>query len=123
MKKKALAGVWTTCALLLLASASARAAEPEIVLHASDAINLQGNWTRVADATAAGGQTMSSADNGWATTAAPLATPVHFFEFTFNAAANTPYQIWVRLRATANSKYNDAAYAQLSDAVDGSGTP
>ena len=47
--------------------------------------------------------------------------PFHSFEFTFNAAANTPYHIWLRLRAIDNSKYNDSLYAQFSDALNTSG--
>ena len=64
---------------------------------------------------------MSSVDNGWASTGAALAAPADYFEFAFNAVANTPYHVWVRERATANSKYNDSVYVQFSDAVDANG--
>ena len=44
-----------------------------------------------------------------------------YFE-SFNADANVPYTIWLRLKATANSKFNDAVWVQFSDALSG-GTP
>src|SRR4051812_23810102 len=120
MIRKALAGLWATCALLALTATPAIAAS-DIVLYASDAANLHGNWTRVADATAAGGQMLSSTDKGWGNTDAALAAPADYFEFTFTAPANTPYRVWLRLRATANSKYNDSVWVQFSDAVGANG--
>lgn len=123
MVKKALAGLWATCVLLTLNPSATSAATSDVVLYASDAANLHGNWVRVSDATAAGGQLVSSVDKGWGTTNAVLASPADYFEFTFNAVANTPYHVWLRQRATANSKYNDAMYAQFSDAVDANGSP
>ena len=116
--KKALAGLWATCALLLLTATSGQAAEPDVVLYAADAVNLKGNWTRIADASGAGGKVMSSKNIGWSANNAPLAAPFHSFDFTFNAAANTPYHVWVRMRAIDNSKFNDSLYAQFSDARD-----
>src|SRR2546425_10781723 len=107
--------MWATCVLLALNSGVTSAATSDVVLYAADAANLHGNWARVSDATAAGGQLMSSADKGWGTTNTVLASPADYFEFTFNAVANTPYHVWLRQRATANSKYNDSVYAQFSD--------
>src|SRR5207248_5308104 len=95
----------------------------DVVLYASDAINLHGNWTRATDATAAGSQLLNSADNGWATSNAPLAAPADYFEFTFTAPAGTPFHAWFRVRASASSKWNDSIWAQFSDAVDTSNLP
>src|SRR6185312_7720 len=53
---------------------------------------------------------------------APLASPTHYFDVTFNAIAGTPYRLWLRLRALNNSKYNDAVWVQFSDARAG-GSP
>ena len=94
-----------------------------IVLDAADASNLHGNWTRTADVTAAGGLALVSADRGWASTDAPLQAPADYFDFVFNAPAATPYRVWIRMRAGANSKYNDSVYVQLSDALGSGGTP
>ena len=114
MRKEFLLSV---CAMSILA-AQPHAASADIVLYSSDASNIRGNWSRAADATAAGGQTLAGVDNGWSTPNAPLASPADAFEFTFSAPAGTPYHLWLRLRATSNSKYNDSVFVQFSDAVD-----
>ena len=118
MKKIALRALWATCVSLTLGSSRATAASNDIVLFASDAASMKGNWARAADPGAAGGQALSSADLGWSSTTNGTASPADYVEFTFNATAGTPYRIWLRLRAGANSKYNDSVYAQFSDAVD-----
>jgi len=66
---------------------------------------------------------MSSADQGWANTGAPLASPPDYFEITFSAPANTQYHVWFRLRAEGNSKYNESAWVQYSDALTTGGSP
>ncbi|MEQ1727807.1 MAG: carbohydrate-binding protein, partial [Vicinamibacterales bacterium] len=77
----------------------------------------------MADSSAAGGQKLASADRGWPSRDTALAAPADWFEFTFNADASTPYHVWVRLRATGNTKLNDSLFAQFSDAVTATGTP
>ena len=122
MFRKALVVLWVTCVCATLGTTSTlAAAATDIVLYAGDATNLHGNWSRGADASAAGGQLLTSADKGWSNTGAPLASPADSFDFTFTAPAATSYHVWLRMRAGANSKYNDSVYVQLSDAVDGNG--
>lgn len=123
MRKKALLGAWATCAFMALLTPAAHAAQGDIVLYAADASRIAGAWTRTADATAAGGQKLASTDNGWAAPDYALASPAHFVEFSFNAAANTRYHLWVRLRAKGDNKLNDSVFAQFSDAVGTNGTP
>jgi hypothetical protein len=101
---------------------AATAAPADVVLYAADAANLHGNWTRIPDATGAGGQMMSSVDRGWSTDV-PLSGPTNYFDFTFSAPANTAYHVWMRLRAASNSKWNDSLFAQFSDARDTAGAP
>jgi hypothetical protein len=108
--------------LLTFCAATAHAATGDIVLYASDATNLHGNWTRVADATAAGGQKMSSADKGWSSPDNALASPADYFEVPFQANAGAKYHVWLRLRAAGDSKYNDSVFVQFSDAVTASGS-
>jgi hypothetical protein len=96
---------------------------PEIVLYASNVSRLAGSWTKVADSTAAGGQTLRNADAGAAALAAPLASPAHFVEATFNAVAGVRYRLWLRVRAKDNSKWNDSVFVQFSGSVNGSGSP
>src|SRR5262249_17954796 len=45
-----------------------------------------------------------------------------YFQTTFTAGANTSYHVWLRLRATGNSKWNDSVWVQFNDSnsVDGS---
>ena len=71
MGRRALAGACAACVSLFV-PVSALAAD-DIVLHASDATNLHGNWILASDSTAADGQLLSSADNGWSAASAPLA--------------------------------------------------
>ena len=111
--------VWT--ALLMAASAPAWAAG-DVIGYAADATALSGHWSRAADASAAGGQLMTSADSGWSSTAAPVASPTHYFDLALTADANTAYHVWVRLRASGNSKWNDSAWLQFADAVAADGS-
>jgi len=105
----------------MVGMASLLAGATDIVLQASDATNLRGNWSRVADTSAAGGQLLSSTDRGWANTGGPLASPSDSFDFVFTAPAATAYHVWLRMRAQSNSKFNDSVFAQFSDAVDAGG--
>lgn len=96
-------------------------APPEVVIYAGDVLpaNVHGNFTLVADASAAGGSKLASTDAGWSTTDAPRANPTDSIEVTFDAPANVPYRLWLRLRATGDSKWNDSLWAQFSDALIG----
>jgi hypothetical protein len=123
MMKRTLAGFGATCVLVLMQSAAARAQGSDIVLYAADATSLSGHWTRVADATAAGGQRLNTPDIGGAAASTPLAAPTHFVDFAFTASANVGYRVWLRLKAGANSKFNDSLFLQFSDAIDATGGP
>ena len=63
--RRVIAGICVSAAAIAAAARPAAAAT-EIVLYASDAANLHGNWSLAADASTAGGQLLNSADNGWA---------------------------------------------------------
>ena len=108
-------------ALVLCMLAPVIAATPDIVLYTSDVTSNFGNWTSTSGA-AAGGQYLASADMGRSAIGAPLASPTDYFEMMFNASANTPYHVWLRLRAAANSKYNDSVWVQFNDATDVNGS-
>ena len=84
---------------------------------------LVGQWSYVADPTAAGGQALFNPDNGKSTISPPLAAPSNFFETTFTATAGVPYHLWVRMRAYNNSLSNNAVSVQFSDSVDAFGSP
>jgi endonuclease/exonuclease/phosphatase family metal-dependent hydrolase len=113
--------VFTSIALLLGLTASAAA--QDIVLYPSNMTTIQGHyWTRPSSSSGAGGQKLSSADYGWASTANPVASPNDYVEATFQAQAGVDYRIWVRLRATGDSKWNDSLWVQFNDSTDSSGT-
>jgi hypothetical protein len=97
----------------------------EIVIYAADVpdANIHGNWAKVVDATAAAGIKMQSNDLGAGTLGAPLASPTHYFDVTFEAQAAVKYRLWLRVNAENDSKWNDSLYVQFSGAVNGSGSP
>src|SRR5438094_950196 len=101
--------------------ARAFAATPDIVLYTSDVTTVRGNWAAI-PGVRAGDQYLASADFGSSTIQSPSPAPTDYFEMTFNADANTPYHVWLRLRASANSKYNDSVWVQFSDSLDPNGS-
>jgi hypothetical protein len=109
--------------LMLLNVLSSAFAADDVVAYTSDVTAAAGTWTRASDASAAGGQKMADVDRGWSSTTAPLASPADFFEVAVNAAANTPYHVWVRMRAAADSKWNDSVWLQFDDASSTAGGP
>ena len=118
MKKYVLCAIAICLASAFHLSASAT----DIVLYGSDVTTMQGSWTRVSGAGAAGGAYMGSTDNGWSSTDSALASPSQYFESTFTAASATPYHVWLRLRAGGDSKWNDSVWVQFSDATDQNGS-
>src|SRR5262249_1191341 len=116
--------VWLLIAMAIVWSATGRttAATTDIVIYASDVSTLHGNWSQTSNASSPGGQMLASADAGWSSTSSPLAAPADYVEATFSAPAGTAYHIWLRLRASANSKWNDSVYVQFDDAVDLNGS-
>ncbi len=96
---------------------------PEIVIYGADVTtpNLHGNWSKVSDATAAGGTKVASADRAGPTVSTPFAAPADYFEATFNAVAGVRYRLWLRMGAAANNKFNDSVYLQFAGSTDASG--
>jgi hypothetical protein len=88
----------------------------EIVLYASKG-TPRGNWVSSTSTGAADGRSMRSADKAWTAANAPLASPTNYFDLQFDAAAATPYRVWLRLRAAGDSKWNDAVWVQFSGAL------
>ena len=94
----------------------------EIVLYAADAA-VNGAWSIVADATAAGGRRLANPDAAAPKLAAALAAPQNYFELTFVAEAGVPYHLWMRGKAQGNQWTNDSVYVQFSGAVTAAGAP
>src|SRR4051812_34232543 len=108
--------------LVCLWTSSAFAQTPDAVLYASRARSV-GNWSVIADGSAAGGARLANTDLGVAKLPAALASPKDYFELDFQAQAGVPYRLWLRGIAAKNSYSNDSAYVQFSDSVDGGGSP
>jgi len=96
----------------------------DVVVYASDVPTsaIHGLWTVTGDATSPDGIKLATAATGWSTAAAPLASPNDYVDVAFTANAGTPYTLWMRLRATNNSKASDSVWVQFSDASAG-GSP
>jgi hypothetical protein len=102
-------------------STSGPGAPTEIVAYAASAQVIAGNWSKVADTSAAGGYRLWNPDAGAAKLLAALAAPTSYFELTFNAAAAVPYHLWIRGKAEGDSYTNDSVFVQFSGSVDASG--
>jgi phosphatidylserine/phosphatidylglycerophosphate/cardiolipin synthase-like enzyme len=100
-------------------------AASEIVIYGADvaASALVGNWSRVNDSTAAAGIKLASADLAVGTVATPQATPVNYFDVTFNAQAGVRYRVWLRMTAANADKFNDSVYLQFSESVNAASAP
>jgi FG-GAP-like repeat len=87
----------------------------EIVLYAAaDNVAMTGNWSRVADATAAGGFRAHDANLGAPKVTQPSETPANSITIPFLADPNLTYKLWIRLKADADSWANDSVWVQLS---------
>jgi hypothetical protein len=93
----------------------------DVVLAASSAPTIVGNWAIVADPGASTGLCAASTDLGAATVKRAAAKPDDYFELRFDAEAGRPYHLWMRMRAERDRKANDAVFVQFSDSLDGSG--
>jgi hypothetical protein len=96
----------------------------DVVVYSADipTAALHGMWSRAADPTSPSGIKLVTPDTGLSLTRAPNAAPADYFDVTFDATAGTPYTIWLRIQALANSKWNDSLWVQFSDAL-ANGTP
>jgi hypothetical protein len=89
----------------------------DIVIYAADVpdASLHGSWTKGSDASSPQGVKLVTTDTGFASDA--LASPTHYVDVAFTAPAGTPYTLWLRVQALANSKFNDSVWVQFSDAL------
>jgi hypothetical protein len=103
----------------------APAATGTIVLRSANipASSVFGNWSPIADPTAAGGTALDNPDAGQTTIDPALASPTNYFETAFTATAGVPYHVWLRMRAESDSLSNDSVHVQFSDSLDPDGVP
>ena len=105
----------------IAASGNNSAAPSEVVIYASDIppSGRHGSWATASDPTSPNTVKLVTPDFGLSQLDAPLATPTDYIDVTFTANASTSYTLWLRLQATADSKWNDAVWVQYSDAQSG----
>ena len=94
----------------------------EVVLYAAEAPVRVGNYSLVADPSAAAGSRIFNPDAGAAKLSSALANPTTYFEMTFTAEAGTAYRLWVRGKALNDDPFNDSFFVQFSDSVTSGGT-
>jgi hypothetical protein len=110
------AGNTATSAPVTIAVANAPApGTQDVVLYAARAPVVAGAWRVEPFASAAGGSLLRHPNAGVARPAAPLASPVNYFELTFQAEANVPYHFWLRGKADSNNWANDSVWVQFSN--------
>ena len=107
--------------LALAAVAVPVAAQSDIVLAPSSGASRVGNWSVVSDSTAAGGAVVRHPNAGGAKLAAALASPIHYFEMTFDATAGVPYRLWFHAKAESNYWGNDSVFVQFAGSVTSAG--
>jgi hypothetical protein len=95
----------------------------EVVLHATNASTVAGNWRVTPDSSAAGGARMWLPDAALPKLGSPLAVPGDYFELRFTAEAGRAYRLWMRGRADRDSWANDSAFFQFSGSVTAAGVP
>jgi hypothetical protein len=93
-------------------------APSDVVIHAVEVPDdsIHGSWSKQIDSASPGGVKLQTTDVGVSHASSPLASPVDYFDVTFQAVANQPYALWLRLKALGNSKFNDAVWVQFSGA-------
>ena len=89
------------------------ATKSEIVIRASEVSQMAGNYTLLADATAADGFGLWLMNKSLAKVNTAVVAPAHYAEFRFYAEAGRPYRLWVRGRAERNSYSNDSVHVQF----------
>lgn len=94
---------------------------PNVVIYASDvaAGARHGVWAATADSTSPNGIKLTTPAGSAPNTDAPLASPADYVDMPFTTATNTPYTLWIRVKAANNSKFSDSFWVQLSDAQAG----
>ena len=106
----------TLSAVVTISPTSVHAAD--VVLDAASGTRA-GAFVVVNDNAAAGGNAAALPNKARAKVITAVAAPADYLELTFTADANTPYHLWVRMRAENNSYANDSIHVQFTNVVTG----
>jgi hypothetical protein len=94
----------------------------EIVVWAANGI-YTGNWSEIADATAAGEARGHDRNLGAPKVTTPSSNPASRLELQFIADPTQTYKLWVRLKADNNYWGNDSVWVQFTGSTNAAGTP
>jgi len=96
---------------------------PDVVIWATNvaASGIHGGWAKEANSTAAGQTVLRNPDRGSAKLSTAMASPVDYFDVSFNVQAGVPYRIWMRGRADNDYWGNDSVFAQFSGSLNTAG--
>jgi hypothetical protein len=93
----------------------------DIVVYASDANDWQlYGWSTLFDPSSPNGVALVTPDNGWSSTEAPpsdVDPSMRSVDLWFTVPQAGTYKVWLRLKATGNSKYNDSVWVQFFQAT------
>lgn len=106
-----------------VAAPTAPTSAGDIVIHASAASIVGGQWIREADASAAGGNRLRNPDLGLAKVNGAAAAPASYVDLSFAADAGRGYRLWIRGRADRDAWTNDSVFVQFAGSVTASGAP
>jgi type II secretory pathway pseudopilin PulG len=102
----------------------------EVVLWASDACSIHGNFRKVVDATAAGGFRIEDMPDKNLRSGGHFgneadSAPVNYFDAAFSAASNKIYHFWGRFKIinTVGWDTSDSIYTQFSDSLSTASNP
>ncbi|MEN3337366.1 MAG: hypothetical protein V7647_1042, partial [Acidobacteriota bacterium] len=108
--------------LMLGAVCATRADADDVILNAASG-RLVGAFVLLSDSASATGTTVTLPNLARTKVITAVAAPADYLELTFNALANTPYHLWVRMRAQGNTYANDSVHVQFTNvAAAGIGT-
>ena len=90
----------------------------DVILDATTGKRV-GAFVIVSDSAASNGTAVTLPNQSRAKVITAVAQPADYLEMSFMATANTPYHLWVRMRASSNAWANDSIHVQFTNVSTG----
>src|SRR4051812_40588304 len=87
----------------------------EIIFFEWNSKNYYGLWARASAPQTSPDVALTSIDRGWASLDPPPVASSNYVDFHFWAKGATRYRLWLRMKATDDSKWNDSVWVQFGD--------